>query len=149
MGEICQETYECDSVVSKSTSESSSESENTLTCSIALNEGNTYSSEEAFIFAVKTYAKQQGFQVRLGKSEKNAAGLIRKRTIICNREDSPKKTSSGSKRRNRASQCCNCQFMARASLNSSNGLWYLILVRLEHNHSMVSESFRKFTNNTK
>jgi hypothetical protein len=144
MGEICQETYECDSVVSESTSESSSESENTLTCSIALNEGNTYSSEEAFIFAVKTYAKQQGFQVRLGKSEKNAAGLIRKRTIICNREGSPKKISSGSKRRNRASQRCNCQFMARASLNSSNGLWYLILVRLEHNHSMVSESSRRF-----
>ncbi|RGB27262.1 hypothetical protein C1646_769363 [Rhizophagus diaphanus] len=144
MGEICQNTYKCDSVVSESTSESSSESENTLTCSIVLNEGNTYSSEEAFIFAVKTYAKQQGFQVRLGKSEKNAAGLICKRTIICNREGSPKKTSSGSKRRTSgASQCCNCQFMAHASLNSSNGLWYLILVRLEHNHSMVSESSRR------
>ncbi|CAG8758433.1 12499_t:CDS:2, partial [Funneliformis caledonium] len=40
---------------------------------------------------VKTYAKQQGFQVRLGKIEKNAIGQICKRTIVCNREDFPDK----------------------------------------------------------
>ncbi|CAG8738645.1 3650_t:CDS:2, partial [Gigaspora rosea] len=36
---------------------------------------------ETFVIAVKSYTKQQGFQVRLGKYEKNAAGQIRKRTI--------------------------------------------------------------------
>jgi len=59
MEETYQETYDCDSVVSESFSESS---KNTFTPSIELNEGNTYSSEEAFIFAVKTYAKNKGFK---------------------------------------------------------------------------------------
>ncbi|CAG8601613.1 6489_t:CDS:2 [Funneliformis caledonium] len=31
-----------------------------------------------------------------------------------------------------------------ASLDSNNGLWYLIFASLEHNHSMVSKNFRKF-----
>ena len=84
MDENYQETYDCDSVF-----ESSSEtSENTL---IELNEGSTYSSEEAFIFTIRAYAKQEGFQVRLGKSEKNSAGQTRKRTIVCSREGSPDK----------------------------------------------------------
>ena len=134
-----QETYNSDSA-----SESSFEfSKNTPTY-IELNEGNTYSSEETFISTVRTYAKQQGFQVRLGKSEKNAAGQIRKRTILCSREGSPDKTLNSLNKRNRTTQRCNCQFTVRASLNSSNGLWYLILVRLEHNHSMVSEKSRRF-----
>ncbi|CAG8543579.1 5231_t:CDS:2 [Diversispora eburnea] len=50
--------------------------ENTLISNIELNEGNTYSSEKAFITAVKSYAKQKGFQVRLARTEKNAAGQI-------------------------------------------------------------------------
>ncbi|CAG8840994.1 41379_t:CDS:2, partial [Gigaspora margarita] len=52
-----------------------------------LKEGNFYTSHEAFVIAVKSYAKQQGFQVHLGKYEKNAAGQIHKRTIVCSRED--------------------------------------------------------------
>jgi hypothetical protein len=67
---------------------------------IELNEGDTYPSEETFISTVRTYAKQQGFQVRLGKSEKNAAGQIRKRTIVCSKEGSPNKTLNGSNKRN-------------------------------------------------
>ncbi|CAB4437481.1 unnamed protein product [Rhizophagus irregularis] len=142
---MTEETYEyADSVFSESSSEPSFEpSENTLISNVELNEGNTYSSEKEFIFAVKAYAKQEGFQVRLGKSEKNSAGKIRKRTIICSREGKPLNTT-GLKKRNRPSQRCNCQFSVRASLNSSNGLWYLIFLRLEHNHSMVSENSRRF-----
>lgn len=82
MRESNQETSDYDSV-----SESSSESsKNTFIHNIELSEGNTYSSEEAFIFAIRRYAKQQGFQIRLGKFEKNAASQIRKRTIVCSRE---------------------------------------------------------------
>jgi zinc finger SWIM domain-containing protein 3 len=141
-----EETHEyADSVFSESSSESSSgssePSENTFISNIELNESNTYSSEKEFIFAVKAYAKQEGFQVRLGESEKNSAGQIRKRTIICSREGKP---SNSLKKRNRPSQRCNCQFAVRASLNSSNGLWYIIFLRLEHNHSMVSENSRRF-----
>ena len=105
-----------------------SESENTETPNIELNEGDTYSSEETFILAVKTYAKQ-GFQVRLGKIDKNSMGKTRKRTIVCSREGSPSKDLNGPNKRNRAAQRCNCQFRVRASLNSSNGLWYLISAR--------------------
>src|SRR5436190_24351395 len=108
-----EKNHECDSVFSEF-------SENTLD-NEPPNEGNAYSSEEAFILAIKTYAKQNGFQVRLGKSEKNAMGQIRKRTIVCDREGFPDKSSN---KRNRASQRCNCQFKVRASLNSDNGLWY-------------------------
>src|SRR6266540_438558 len=85
------------------------------------------------------YAKYQGFQIRLGKVKKNATGNICKRTIFCNREGSPAQTSNNI--RNRFSQCCNCQFMIRASLNTENGLWYIILIHLEHNHPMVLTNF--------
>ena len=138
--EMEEEIYDSDSVIS----ESSEFSENTFTPSVKeLNEGNTYSSEEAFVNAVRTYAKQKGFQIRLGKSEKNSAGQIRKRTVVCNREGSSKNLNCSSKR-NRASQRCNCQFAVCASLNSSNGLWYIIFLHSEHNHTMVLESSRRF-----
>ena len=125
MKENCQENYDCDSVASESTSETSEE---TFTPSMELNESNTYPSEEVFVFAVRTYAKQQGFQVHLGKFERNFAGQIRKRTIVCSREGSSNKTLNGSNKRNRTSQRCNCQFVVRASLNLSNGLWYVIFL---------------------
>src|SRR3954447_26944932 len=99
MEENHEKTYESDSVLTEF-------SENPLNNETP-NEGNTYSSEEAFILAIKAYAKQNGFQVRLGKSEKNAMGQIRKRTIVCSREGFPDKSSN---KRNRASQRCNCQF---------------------------------------
>ncbi|CAG8649802.1 3704_t:CDS:2 [Racocetra fulgida] len=67
--------------------------EQSLENRIELKEGDSYTSHDAFVIAVKTYAKQQGFKVRLGKYEKNAAGEIRKRTIVCSREG-----TSGSKR---------------------------------------------------
>ena len=69
-----QETYDYDLV-----SESSSETSENTFVQVELNEGDTYSSEENFIFTVKAYAKQRGFQVRLGKTKKNSAGQIRKR----------------------------------------------------------------------
>ncbi|CAG8612165.1 10196_t:CDS:1, partial [Diversispora eburnea] len=56
-------------------------------------EGDFYTSNNNFVEAVKEYAKKKGFQVRLGKVEKNAVGIIRKRTILCNREGDPEKTS--------------------------------------------------------
>ena len=139
-----EEIYDNNSVFSES-SESSESSKCTATPNIEeLNEGNTYSSEEAFVNAVKIYTKQKGFQIRLGKFEKNAAGLIRKKTIVCNREGSSNKNLNSSNKRNRASQRYNCQFAVRASLNSSNGLWYIIFIRLEHNHTMILESSRRF-----
>ena len=61
-------------------------------------EGNTYSSEKEFIFAVKAYAKQEGFQVHLGKYEKNSRGEILKRTIICSREGKASNSTSLKKR---------------------------------------------------
>ena len=113
-----------------------------VTPNIILSEGDTYSSEETFISTIKAYAKQQGFQIRLGKVEKNTAGQIRKRTIVCNKEGFVRETLNSS--RTRGSQRCNCKFAVRASLNSTNGLWYLIFAQLEHNHSMILENFRRF-----
>jgi len=134
-----EKIYDSDSAIS----ETSESSENMFTPGIEeLNESNTYSSEEAFVNAVKIYAKQEGFQVRLGKSEKNSAGQIRKRTVVCNRESSPSKSLNGLSIRNRASQHYNCQFAVCASLNSSNGLWYIIFLHSEHNHTMIIESSR-------
>jgi hypothetical protein len=88
-----EENYESDLVLSEFSS-------NTLSNNKTLNEGDTYSSEEAFVLAIKAYAKQNGFQVRLGKFEKNTLGQIRKRTIVCNREGFPDKSLN---KRNRAS----------------------------------------------
>ncbi|CAG8653575.1 2180_t:CDS:1, partial [Funneliformis caledonium] len=53
-----QETYDYDSVFF----EFSEDTFNSEIPNVKLNEGDTYSSEETFIIAVKTYAKQQGFQ---------------------------------------------------------------------------------------
>ncbi|CAG8725289.1 13524_t:CDS:2 [Funneliformis caledonium] len=145
MKENFQKTYDHDSVFS----EFSEDTFNSEIPNVELNEGDTYSSEETFIIAVKTCAKQQGFQVRLGKIEKNAMGQIRKRTIVCNREGFPDKNLNDLNKRNCISQRCNCEFRVRASLNSSNGLWYLISVQLEHNHSMVSGIFHKFMSEEK
>ena len=87
-----QETYDHDSVFSDSESFFNNETPN-----VKLNEGDIYSSKETFILAVKTYVRQQGFQVCLGKI-KNAMDQIRKRTIICNREGSPNKNLNLNKR---------------------------------------------------
>src|SRR5437764_1436904 len=126
MEENYQETsdHDSDSVLSENTF-------NDEISSVELNESDAYSSEEAFFLAVKTYAKQQGFQVHLTKIKKNAMGQICQRTIVCSREGSPK---NGSCKRNCTSQRCNCKFKVRASLNSNNELWYIIFTYLEHNH---------------
>ena len=76
----------------------------------------------------------------MGKSEKNAAGQIYKRTVVCSREGSFNKNLIGPNKRNRASQRCNCQFIIRSFLNSSNGLSYIIFLHLEHNNTMVLEN---------
>ena len=69
MEENYQETsdHDSDSVLSENTF-------NGEISSVELNEGDAYFSKEAFFLAVKTYAKQQGFQVRLAKIKRNAAG---------------------------------------------------------------------------
>ena len=110
-------------------------------------EGDFYTSHNNFVEAIKEYAKKKGFQVRLGKVEKNAVGIIRKRTILCNREGDPEKTSISANIRNRASQRCNCKFLVRASFNTENGLWYIIVAHLEHNHAMVTENHKHFMSN--
>ncbi|CAG8462652.1 147_t:CDS:2 [Scutellospora calospora] len=111
---------------------------------IELKEGDFYNSHDAFVEAVKAYASKKGFQIRLGKVEKNIAGNIRKRTLLCSREGDPEKTSTGSNIRNRLSQRCNCQFLVRASFNSKNNLWYIIATYLEHNHAMVAVNHQHF-----
>ena len=99
MKENYHETSDHDSELS----ESSESTFNSETPSVKLNEVDSYSSEEGFILAVKAYAKQQGFQVHLGKCERNSAGQIRKRTIVCNREGSSDKNLNGPNKRNCAS----------------------------------------------
>ena len=94
---------------------------------VNLKEGDFYVTHEDFVAAVNNYAKNLGFQIRLGKVKKNSTGEIRKRTIFCSREGAPEKTSNNI--RNRPSQRCNCQFYVRASLNSDNGVWYMIALQ--------------------
>lgn len=110
---------------------------------IELKEGNSYDTHDSFVEAVTNYAKQQGFQIRLGKIEKNSNGDVRKRTIFCSREGSPIK-SLNKNIRNRPSQRCNCKFMIRASLDSITGLWYIISAHLEHNHPMILLNHQHF-----
>ncbi|CAG8682802.1 21731_t:CDS:2 [Gigaspora margarita] len=75
---------------------------------------------------------------------------IRKRTLLCSRSDFPESKEYNSedenskKERNRASQRCGCSFYIRASLNNTNGLWYIISMDLVHNHQMVNKNHRIF-----
>ena len=87
---------------------------------IELKEGNSYNTHEDFVTTVANYAKQQGFQIRLGKVKKNSTGNICKRIILYSREDSSIKTSNTI--RNRPSKCCNYQFIVCASFHIENGL---------------------------
>ncbi|CAB4376203.1 unnamed protein product [Rhizophagus irregularis] len=82
-------------------------SENTLISNIELNEGNTYSSEQEFIFAVKTYAKQNPS----GKFEKNSDEQL----YVVEKVDLQ---IAQKKKRNHLLQRYNCQFAVRVSLNS-------------------------------
>ncbi|RHZ78488.1 hypothetical protein Glove_164g20 [Diversispora epigaea] len=81
-------------------------------------EGDFYTSHNNFVEAVKEYAKKKEFQVCLGKVEKNAVGIIHKRTILCNQEGDPEKISISANIRNRASQHCNCKFLVRANVTT-------------------------------
>jgi len=112
------------------------------TPNINLKKNDFYTTHEDFVAAVNNYAKNLGFQIRLGKVKKNSTGEIRKRTIFCSREGAPEKTSNNI--RNRPSQRCNCKFFIRASFNLDNGIWYIIKTHLEHNHSMVLPNLQRF-----
>ena len=98
MEENYKETYEHDSIFF----ESSEDTFNSEISNVKLNEGDTYSSEETFILAVKTYTKQQDFQVCLGKVEKNAIGQIHKKIIVCNKQSFLDKNLNGLNKRNHA-----------------------------------------------
>ena len=111
-----------------------------------MNIGDSYNSHDGFANAVKTYAHENGFSVRLGKVVKSKDQKIRKRTILCSRAGvSEQKLLDNTKHiRNRTSQRCNCTFYIRASLSLENGLWYIINLDLNHNHSMVKRTHRQF-----
>src|SRR3954451_1477500 len=111
-----------------------------------IKQGDSFSSHDDYVSTIKSYASKNGFSVRLGKAEKKKDQTVRKRTIVCSRAGIPnKKDLESSKQvRNRASQRYNCNFHVRASLNSNNGLWYIIDINLKHNHSMVDQNHRHF-----
>src|SRR5271170_2239740 len=107
-----------------------------------MNIGDSFNSHSDFVNAVKSYAHENGFTVRLGKVEKTKDQKIRKRTILCSRAGVSEQNTTNI--RDRASQRCNCTFYIRASLSSENGLWYIINLDLNHNHSMVEQTHRQF-----
>ncbi|CAG8848151.1 9263_t:CDS:2, partial [Gigaspora margarita] len=81
---MAQENY--NSTASESSDYSSYSFEQSSDNKIELKEGNFYNSQEAFVIAVKNYAKQQDFQVRLGKYEKNAAGQHNHSMVLANHQ---------------------------------------------------------------
>ncbi|CAG8846876.1 36714_t:CDS:1 [Gigaspora margarita] len=111
---------------------------------IEIKEGNFYNTHDNFVNNIREYAKKCGFQIHLGKIERNATRNIRKRTVVYSHEGDPEKTSTGTNVRNRLSQRCNCQFLVHASFNSQNNLWYIIAAELKHNHTMISENHQHF-----
>ncbi|KAJ1935469.1 hypothetical protein GGF37_005985, partial [Kickxella alabastrina] len=123
-----------------------------------------FESQEAFIMHVKRYAMENGFNVRLDDVERDKGGLIRKRDIVCSSEGAPRSKDSlkreGSPDRfsdvegselmtpsrpgiahsgvhRRKSMKTGCRWLARASRQSS-GMWKIIMLRLEHNHELVT-----------
>src|SRR5579859_7978366 len=112
-----------------------------------IKQGDSYNSYDDFVSAVKSYARKNGFSVRLGKVEKKKDMSIRKRTIVCSRAGVPsqKHLDDSKQTQDRLSQRYNCSFNVQASLNSDNGLWYIIYINSEHNHSMVDQFHQHFT----
>jgi hypothetical protein len=81
------------------------------------------------------------------EQETTAEKMVRKRTLLCSRagysehsEHEPEETP----KRNQKSQRCGCSFFVRAALNDTNNLWYIINMKLTHNHQMVDENHQFF-----
>src|SRR4051812_19163122 len=131
-----------------------------------------FKDHDDFVNKIKSYARRLGFTVRLGKvkylnttkkqnnkesSKEQEIGTkkkFRKRTLLCSRaghselkEHDLEDENSSNKGRNRKSQRCDCSFYIRASLDDTNGLWYIINMNLTHNHQMVDECHRFFMSN--
>ncbi|PKY61485.1 hypothetical protein RhiirA4_486536 [Rhizophagus irregularis] len=126
--------------------------------------GDNFKNHDEFVNKIKSYARNLSFVIRLGKVEyvnttknkeqENITKQLRKRTLLCSRAgySEPKESilnneNSNIKERNQKSQRCNCSFYIRASLDSSNGLWYIINMNLTHNHQMVDEYHQFFMSN--
>ncbi|CAB4405287.1 unnamed protein product [Rhizophagus irregularis] len=126
--------------------------------------GDNFKNHDEFVNKIKSYTCNLGFVIRLGKVEyvnttknkeqENITKQLRKRTLLCSRAgySEPKESilnneNSNIKERNQKSQRCNCSFYIRASLDSSNGLWYIINMNLTHNHQMVDEYHQFFMSN--
>jgi hypothetical protein len=127
----------------------------------------TFESHQEFVDKIKNYAHELHFTIRLGKVEYkksnskkpeesssiNMERRIRKRTLLCSRAGHTELKECGSedeissKGRGKTSQRCDCPFYVRASLNSTNGLWYIINMNLIHNHHMVDENHQHFMSN--
>ena len=58
---------------------------------IEIKERNFYNTHNNFVNTIREYAKKCGFQIRLGKVERNAARNIRKRTVVCSHKGNPEK----------------------------------------------------------
>lgn len=123
--------------------------------------GDTFKNHEEFVSKIKNYARKLGFAIRLGKveylntpkrqktnefseQEITTENMVRKRTLLCSRAGH---ADSESTKRNRKSQRCDCSFYIRASLDNTNGLWYIINMNITHNHQMVNEHYRFFMSN--
>src|SRR5436190_17020477 len=132
-----------------------------------------FKNHDEFVNKIKGYAQKLGFIIRLGKvkylkSTKNKKSKniskeqeeiitekkIRTRTLLCSRadyseskENDLEEDENSSSKQNRKSQRCGCSFYIRASLEDSNGLWYITNMDLIHNHQMVDESHQFFMSN--
>jgi hypothetical protein len=107
--------------------------------------GQTFDSEEEFVKMVKEYARLQGFTIRRSKVVKTKAGSLRKRDLVCsNARTTALKRPKGI--RNKPVMSTGCPFRVRASFDVMTGKWHVLLVKLEHNHRMVSAEKRRYMN---
>lgn len=123
-----------------------------------------FNTQDDFIAHVKRYAVENRFNVRLDDVERDKAGRIRKRDIVCSAEGAPRgynkrEASNASGRQSssepspagdvrgggvahsgahrRRSMKTGCKWLARASRQPS-GVWKMIMLRLEHNHPVTA-----------
>ncbi|KAJ0100524.1 hypothetical protein Patl1_21113 [Pistacia atlantica] len=96
--------------------------------------GMQFSSEDEAYNFYKNYAKQSGFNVRKGKIQRLANGIIRKRDLYCSNEGFRSvKQSDKTKKFEKKEKRTGCKAMVQ--FTNDNGIWKITRVFLDHNHA--------------
>ncbi|CAG8733909.1 11672_t:CDS:2, partial [Gigaspora margarita] len=123
-----------------------------ITCENSLSkkihEGGKFQSWEEALEEITMYARQEGFGLRKGRSEKTSDGVIRKRTMLCEHSGDYKPRNKQSVRETNTKyiKCLWHINLSQPTKDNPHGIIYITTLSNAHNHNL-SPDREKFFNN--